>query len=325
MNRRVVILLLAASLLTGCGGSARPAGTGTEPTKAPEQVANGPVATPLTYEAYKPVAEEKYPNAKRLAARVAQRAITYARGSTAAEVARSVPGSDQDTRALARVIDPLVDPAMRSGGEVVYPQLSGVTATSLGAMVVVRQVLEDAAGRRRVERRVLDVRLRRADGPWELDSIVSVGGERRTRPQRVSAAAGRVLDHDRITLSDSARWDVYRGAVDEALLRRLADLADQYPFSVSVLISGHPRNVWKTERRSAHTDGFAADIYAVGGRLVTRQQRPGSPAYRLARQAVSGGARQVGSPWTFGPRGFADDVHLDHVHIQQTAVPVQPG
>jgi hypothetical protein len=310
-----------AVLLAGCGGDVVATGAG-GPAATPPAATEPAVAPtgPISYPAYQPAEVEKYPNAKRLAARVAQQVTTYARGSSALDVAAGIDDLEADPRTVARAIEPLVRQEMRSGGEVVYPQLSGVTPTTFGAMVVVRQTQEDATGKRRAVTRVLDVRLRREGGPWRLDSIVSVGGAERPRPAKLSDAAQRVLDHPGITLSDSARWDIHAGGVDDALLRVLADAADRRPFSIAVLSAGHPRNVWMTDRRSAHTSGFAADIYAVGGRLVVRQQEVGSPAHELARELAVGGARQLGSPWTFGAGSFTDDVHADHIHVQQSPV-----
>lgn len=322
--RRALLVAALAATTAGCGDVVARSGSGApdEPNVI-QQTANAPrpAVGPIEFPAFDPPEAEKYPNAKRVAADAAQAATTYARGETPQDVARRIGAPAGGLGALADAIGPVVEDGARSGGEVVYPQLAGVTGTSFGAMVVVRQTLEDAKGRRRVQTRVLDVRLRRQGGPWQLDRIAAVGGERRERPASLSAEGARVVDHPNITLSDSARWDVFSGRVDRALLRRLTELADVQPISVAVLISGHPENVWMTERRSAHTSGFAADIYAVGGRLVVRQQQQGSAAYRLAKAAYDGGARQVGSPWSFGPRSFADDVHADHVHLQQTPVP----
>jgi hypothetical protein len=43
---------------------------------------------------------------------------------------------------------------------------------------------------------------------------------------------------------DSARWDIFRGEVDDRLLTALAGAADRYALSIAVLSSGHPPNVW---------------------------------------------------------------------------------
>lgn len=75
--------------------------------------------------------------------------------------------------------------------------------------------------------------------------------------------------------------------------------------------------------------GFCAALHAerlpedaVDGRLVARQREAGSPAHTLTRELISGGAFQVGSPWALpglGFRSFTDEVHLDHIHLQQAA------
>lgn len=319
----LAVLLL---VLAGCGGSppAPPRGgdgSGYRPA-APQQIANGPTRTvdPVARPAFEPPAQEQFPAAKRAAAAIARGVTTYAPGATAESLARALDVPAARRRSFAATIRPFVHRGVRSAGEVIYPQLSGVTPSTLGTMVVVRQLLEDMRGRRRSETRVLDIRLRRVAGRWTLDRIATVGGRPRRRPASLPTAAATVVDHPRITLTDSARWDIYGGGVDRALLRRLAELAKRHPISVAVLRSGHPRNVWATSRRSAHTSGFAADIYAVGGRLVVRQAGRGTAAFQVARAAVAGGARQVGSPWELGPGSFTDEVHADHIHVQQRPV-----
>ena len=258
---------------------------------------------------------------KRLAARIAQRALTYAPGTSARELARSLPAGSASESLLAGVLDPAVESNMRSVGEVVYPQLSGLTADSLGAMVLTKQLLQDANGERRSVVRVVDVRLRLRGDSWAFESIGSVGGSPVRRPATLSAAAERVLSSPTITLSDSARWDILRGGIDTSLLNALAAAAKRRELSVGILRSGHPTNVWATSRPSAHSQGFAADIYAVDGELVIRQRRAGSPAHEVASALAAGGAYQLGSPWVFGSGGvtsFTDDVHTDHLHIQQS-------
>ena len=271
---------------------------------------------------YVPLPDEEFPNGKRLAARIAQRALTYSRGTTARELARTLPRSSLRAAGLARILRPAVDPDSWSAGRVVYPQLSGVTATSLGAMVVVRQTTENERGERRAWTRVVDVRLRRSGGPWSLDAIASVGGTPPRRDGRLSRPAAAVLNNANIVLSDSARWDIRRGSVDGALLRALRTAAKARKLAIGVIRTGHPRNVWDTDRRSAHSRGAAADIYAVAGRPVITQRELGSPAYQLAAQLFADGAYQLGSPWVFAggeSRSFSDPVHQDHIHLQQAS------
>ena len=102
----------------------------------------------------------------------------------------------------------------------------------------------------------------------------------------------------------------------------MAKIAREVPYSVTVLSTGHPHNVFNTDRVSGHTRGYAVDIYAVGGRTVARQRDGSSgPARRLAARLLARGAYQLGSPWILPPgarRSFTDVVHEDHLHLQQS-------
>ena len=316
--RRVALCLLASAGLAAAGCADDDAddvrvSRGPDPHSKRERLESRPPP-------YRPGRAEGYPNGKRIAAAFAQRALTYPRGSSATDVAREAGPSATGVPALAAVLAPAVEPDSESMAEVVYPQLSGVTPTTLGAMVIVRQTLEPDEGEPRSVERVVDVRLTLVGDRWMLDRIGNVGGSEVPRPDALSPAAEQVLDDPGIELSDSARWDIYRGGVDDGLLEALADAGRTHEFSVGVFSSGHPPNVWATPRRSAHSVGYAADIYEVDGRLVIDQRVVGSPAYRLAA-ALAVDATQVGSPWLFGPGTFTDDVHQDHLHIQQSPTP----
>jgi hypothetical protein len=324
VSRRPLIALAAtlAVLAAACGRNedGRDDSAGAPP--AASQTASGAEgpSAPAAYtpERYEPDPAEEFANGKRLAARVAQEALTYEPGASAREVASSLPPAEVGEGTLARALEPAIDPRMQSVGEIVYPQLSGVTETSLGAMVIARQTLVDPDGESESITRVLDVRLVLSDGSWSLDQIASVGGSPAERPSTLPAAAEGVLDNPNIELSDSARWDIYRGPIDPALLDALARAAERRELSVGILRSGHPTNVWATSRPSAHSQGFAADIYAVDGRPIVRQHRTGSPAYELAQELFAGGAYQLGSPWALGASSFTDAVHQDHLHLQQS-------
>ena len=327
MRRLLLICLAAVPALQACGGGGAEPAEPRSAASSPEPSARAPVH-PKWPDAHRfePDSAEAYPNGKRLAARIAAGALTYPRGATARDVAERLGQSVVGTRALAAALEPVVDPRAESVGQVVYPQLSGVTTSSLGAMVVVRQRVTGPRGGQRTLVRVLDIRLRlrRPGGRWRLDRIGSVGGQPVRRPQHLSADAREVLANRNITLTDSARWDIYRGDIDDGLLRALDRLADPRRISISVLRSGHPREIWDTSRPSAHSRGYAADIYAVDGRLVVRQRQFGSPAYGLAAALVNDGATQLGSPWVLGrggSRSFSDAVHQDHLHLQWSEMP----
>lgn len=329
----LVILALAAAWIVrqdaerAAGRGDPPAGRATtaEPTTVAEPEAEPPpFSIPQEqFAPYEPPAEELYVNGKRLAGRVAQELATFPPGATTRELASRIVVATGGQAALERTLAPLLDPARRSAGETLYAQFSGVTATTLGAMVVVRQHLEDAEGNREEVVRVMDVRLTRTDGPWSLDTVASVGGTPVPRPAKLSPAAKRVLDHPRIELPDTVRWDIYGGDVDDALLRALAEAADRWPIAVTVLRTGHPPSVWGANRPSAHASGYAADLYAVDGKPVVMQSQNGSSAQQLAASFLAGGAWQVGSPWVLPPggrRSFTDRVHSDHIHLQQARV-----
>lgn len=315
--RRVAVLMVALGSLAGCGeGESAVREEGGVPAVSDPVPDSRPKPAP-----YRAPSSEPYAAGKQVAARAAQDALTYARGATARQVAKRVDG--EGGRQLARVLAPAVDSRMRSAGTVVYPQLSGLTESSMGVMVVVKQRLQDEQGRWTSVSRVLDVRLVRAAGEsWALESVYSVGGSAVPEPARLGAAARAVLDDPAISLPDSARWDIHRGGVATELLTALSRAAEQAPIGVTVLDSGHPPNVWETATPSAHSAGLAADIWSVDGKPVGEQAAEGSTAFELAASFVRGGAVQVGSPWVFPPGGatsFTDEVHRDHVHLQQSA------
>ncbi len=268
---------------------------------------------------YVPGPAEELPNGKSFAAEVAQAALTYPRGSSAKQLANSLRRFG--AKIPPKVLRPAFDPAARAWARVVYPQLSGYTGTTMGAMVVAEQVVEGEDRTRRSDTRVVDVRLRLDGDDWVLDQLASVGGGPPARRASLGEAARQVLANPRVGLPDSSRWDIERGKVDEGLLEALLAAAKRYELQVAVLITGHPPNVWATDRPSAHSAGLAADIFAVDGRDVIRQRHTGSSAFELTESFLAGGAAQVGSPWSFDPSGvrsFTDDVHQDHLHLQQS-------
>ena len=287
--------------------------------RAAREVTPLPVSPP-DIPAFEPAAIEGQASAKRVGARIAQTVLTYRRGSTPEEIAKSVTRSPGPVGDVAKALRPAFRHASRSWARVVYPQLSGLTVTTAGTMVVVKQTIEAADARRRQWTRVVDVRLRLSGGRWGLDRLATVGGRALSRPRLLPPAAESVLENPKIQLSDSARWDIYRGRVDMALLSALNDAAERHRLAISVFASGHPRNVWATGRESAHTQGLAADIYEVDGRLVAAQRDAGSAAFDLTGELLAGGAVQIGSPWVFAPggsRSFSDATHQDHIHVQQ--------
>lgn len=294
-----------------------------DPPREPPSESPAPPAPPGDYE---PVPGDVYTDAKRVGGRFAQALTTYAAGEPLPGVleraaAARRPGLDPAT--LAAAAAPVHHEEASSTGEVVYAQLGGLDPigdpTSASTMVVVLQRLDTPAGEQ-VHTRTIDVRLRLADGGWVLDGLGDAGGQPVARPPVLPPAAARVLDDPRIDLPDSGRWDIHRGEIDARLLVAMADLAELASYSVCCLKSGHPINVFGTDRRSHHTGGRAMDIWAVDGVPVVHQQpQVDTPAHRVARALFDQGVvPEIGAPWAYdgpGGRSFENDVHRDHIHV----------
>lgn len=279
-----------------------------------------PPATPLPA-AYEALDAESHPNAKTLASEIAQTLTTYEVGETLEEVTARVASGEQRER-LAEAVASLHHPGGWSRGEVVYPQFGGLTADSTSVMVVLAQTFgEPGADGPRTEVRVLDVRLRLQDDAWVFDEIASAGGEPADRPDDLPPEAVAVLDDSRIELPDSARWDIHRGAVEPELLALMTRMADATgDLGVVVLESGHPYNVYGTDRVSDHMRGRAVDFYRIGGEMVIEGRFSETSVTYQAVQAIYDDASEpvIGSPWAldaFGGRSFTDAVHLDHIHM----------
>lgn len=291
---------------------------GTGVSDDPEPATAEPAPADVAPAKWRPTRGEVYPNAKRLAARVVEALIRYPRGVTPDAIAEGV-ASRFDIEAT-RIIDAarqLVQPDAASAGVVVYPQLGGVRPESASVMVVVDQSL-DAAGRQWVERRTVDVRLVLRDGRWQLDKLGSGGGTGIRPEANPSPSALAVLDNAAIELTDSARWDIHAGDVDERLLALMAAIAERHTIAVTTIATGHPRNVFGTDIMSNHTKGRAVDIFEVDGRLVVEQRNDRSAAYALAKWLFGQGVPELGAPWAFdgaGGRSFTDVVHADHIHV----------
>jgi hypothetical protein len=274
---------------------------------------------PPTPASYVPPDNEVYPNAKQLAGEIAQTLTTYEQGSVVADVVARVPGNPAQHEALLEVAAPLLRPASWSRGTVVYPQLGGVLPDRVSVMVVVRQELGAGAEPDEAVTRTFDVRLRLQDDAWAFDRLASIGGSAPATPVGLSPVAEEVLTDERIDLPDSARWDIERGEVDPALLTLLRDLAERTSYGVIVLSSGHPFEVFGTERQSNHTKGRAVDIHLVDGGRVIDAREDGTFVQEIVqwlydRPEVS----EVGSPWAldgYGGRSFTDVVHADHIHV----------
>lgn len=270
---------------------------------------------------YVPVEGEVRPNAKRLAARIAEGLTTYEVEDEPAEVVAEVAGGALAEQFLDDAA-PLLHEDAWSRGRVVYPQLGGMLQDATSVMVVIEQTVGLPDGTLVEQTRTLDVRLALEDGNWILDGLASAGGEPVPRPDDLPDEAVAVLEDERIDLPDSAVWDIHRGIVHEDLLTLMTRMADRIPYGVVVLDTGHPWEIFGTDRQSKHTMGQAVDIHWIGdedGRLVIQDRQEGSATHELVRWIYDQPElSEVGSPWAldgFGGRSFTDQLHQDHLHI----------
>lgn len=287
----------------------------TAPSPSPAPIVGPPLAAP-----YETVADEVYPNAKRLAAGVVLELLNFDGDATPLQLAARVEDDPESRALLAGLAEDLVTPDRWSRGTIVYPQLSGVTPDNAGVMVVAEQRTGGAEGDpEQVVTRTFDVRLRLVDGAWALDEVSGVGGPPVPRPDDLTELEAAVLDDPRIDLPDSTRWDIHAGGVSPDLLELMRRLAERTPYGVITITNGHPPNVWDTDRLSNHTVGRAVDVHLLGDRLVVHDRAEGSPTYETVewlydQERLS----EVGSPWALDERGglsFSDVVHADHIHI----------
>ena len=303
------------------------------PAPAPSASASAsPTAAPGAV-AFQPVAGDAYPNAKRVAGRFVEALTTFEVGAGPQAIVRAAAKGRKDRDFdLAGVVDraaPLLVRDAASEGAVVYPQLGGLTLEPgrerAAVMVVVRQGLRDNSGGTRTVTRTVDVRLINRDDRWRIEDLADAGGRPPRSAKSITKTAQRVLDDTRIELPDSARWDILRGDIDERLLETMLGLAAVAPYSVAVLKSGHPYNVFGTDLISGHTHGRGVDIWRVAGQPVVLQQpSKKSKAHALTASALRKfDVPELGSPWDLdGPPvegelrpSFTDAVHADHIHV----------
>lgn len=275
-----------------------------------------PPSPPVTYD---PPADEILADAKRLGGVVAQALTNYEAdtsledvlGRFAVDPERSVEFSEE-----ARILH---HAGMWSRGTIEYAQLGGHLNDRASIMIVLRQEL-GVGELERLETRTMDVRLVRSQqGAWIFDGLASAGGVPVARPATLPALAAAVVDDPRIRLPDSAIWDIYAGDIDDALLRLMIDLADRTPYAATVLHTGHPYNVFETDRISNHSVGHALDIYLLGETLVVDDRAADSTTRaHVEWLAERTDIKELGSPWKLPDataHTFTNEVHQDHIHI----------
>ncbi len=296
------------------------AATTTTTTVAMTTTSMAPPAAPptTTYDVrYVVPLTEAEPEAKQLAADIAYALTTYGVADDHA-VRLEALGSRSGIDLLTVASQPLIFPDSWSRGEVIYPQLGGLKNDRASVMVVTRQTVGSGGEVAFSVVRTLDIRLIRGESGWEFDALNSAGG---TFDRLEDLALAHEVARDpRIQMPDSARIDIISGLVSPVLLGVMAELADQTTYSITVLATGHPHNVFETDRQSDHTAGLAVDIDRIGGVRVIDDRLPDSVTRTLVEWLLDHPeVRQVGGPWDLdgseSRRSFTDPVHQDHIHL----------
>ena len=333
LDRRALLRLAGASLLAaGCrttvdDPTVEVPGSSATPSRARAEVSPSPVGLPPA-QRYVPLAGERLPQCKQVAADFVQALTTRTRGQQPADVmaaAGAFTGTGFQPAPAMLAAAPLYSEPV-SAGDIVYPQFAGLLPLSPDArraamMVVVRQRSLTGGDTATQAVRICDVRLEVQEGLWRVVELASIGGEPVGRPPGLDPRAVRVLDDPRIELPDTARWDVHAGRISLDLLDVLAVAAAAAPVAVTVLRSGHPVNVFATPKISNHTQGRAVDLWRVDGQPVVTTGAAAGPARALLNAAAADRRlRQAGSPEGSdldgaGRRSFTDLVHSDHLHL----------
>ena len=265
---------------------------------------------------WEPSPNEVEPALKSAAADTLRALLSYDVGGGTVPAARARLADVPADPAVAEKVAPLLASEKSAAADVVYPQMGGYAGARASVMTLTRLRFKDG-NEISSQTRTIDVRLARRDDGWHVVDIASLGGEPVPVPETLSPAARAVLDHPRIDLPDSARWDIAAGQVSEAVLETLRTLADEHDLRVTVLSSGHPNEVFGTSHTSNHTRGRAVDIWSIDGMVVERRAADG-PLRPVVQQLLSSGVTELGAPFDVdGPGGanFANLVHQDHLHV----------
>ncbi|GAA0627005.1 hypothetical protein GCM10009534_73570 [Kribbella sandramycini] len=196
--------------------------------------------------------------------------------------------------------------------EVIDAQYGGILSTTASVLVPCR-VYSISGGRVVTGGTTVDVRLARSGGSWRVTATHPA--QPGPAAKQMSALARRVLANEQILLPPASIADVRSGQVHDSVLTAMLELAKTYRIGVSVIRSGHPINVFGTDRPSDHPRGRAFDTWQVNDQAVVSPStsRTLISAYMKASEAV--GSYNVGGPVMLsGAAYFSDRTHHDHVH-----------
>ncbi|MFG2823488.1 hypothetical protein ACGFX4_29190 [Kitasatospora sp. NPDC048365] len=266
--------------------------------------------------AWRPGPGEVEPDVKLRAVEVVEALGTWGPGGQGVEAARGRVAALGLPPGLADQAGPLLPAAAEAVVEVVYAQYGGILSDSASVMVVCRQ-WSASGGSVTAGGTTVDVRLSAASPRWDVTALHPA--EPGSPAAQLPDPATRVLAQPRIVLPPAAVADVRSGAVHDSVLQAMLNLAGPYAFQVSVLRSGHPLDVFGTDRPSDHPVGRAFDTWQIDGRAVVDPATPADLVDGFMRAAAAAGSYNVGGPrqlsgGAVANQFFTDRTHRDHVH-----------
>ncbi|MFF1820085.1 hypothetical protein ACFVWG_22470 [Kribbella sp. NPDC058245] len=226
-----------------------------------------------------------------------------------------VPGAGEVAPQVKRIaVAAVVDQLQRGGGvvEVIDAQYGGILSGTASVLVPCR-VYRISAGRMVTGGTTVDVRLSRSGETWRVTSThpATPGAAAKT----ISPVARQVLANKQILLPPASIADVQSGQVHDSVLTAMLALAKTYRIGVSVIRSGHPINVFGTDRPSDHPRGRAFDTWEIDGHAVVSPTTSRSLISSYMKAAERVGSYNVGGPVVLsGAAFFSDQTHHDHVH-----------
>lgn len=196
--------------------------------------------------------------------------------------------------------------------EVIDAQYGGLLADTASVLVPCR-VYSVANGKLVTGGTTVDVRLSRSGQTWRVTAMHPAQPGAATT--RLSAAARQVLANDRIILPPASAADIRSGNIHDTVLTAMLTLAKTYQIGISVIRSGHPLNVFGTNRPSDHPQGRAFDTWQINGRAVVDPTTPRTLITSYMRASAATNSYNVGGPYQLtGATYFSDRTHHDHIH-----------
>ena len=330
------VLLGTAGWAVGVAGCSNGSGTAASPTPTVPASSTLPAssaasASPTTaalpaVTPWRPGAGEIQPAAKLSAVRLIEALGTWRPGQSgpgpAAARAGALGLAPPLAARLAAQTGSLTPKADEAAVQVIDAQYGGILTDSASVLVVTRQWTRNGTGPVRAGGTTVDVRLSRTSAGWGVTALhPATPGAAATH---VSSAASAVLASSRIELPPASAADVRSGAVHDSVLNAMLRLSRTYAISVSVVRSGHPLDVFGTDRPSDHPLGRAFDTWRINGHRVVDPATSRALITAYMRAAAGAGSYNVGGPVQLSGGAtanqfFSDDTHHDHVHAGFTS------